>query len=110
MLNMNRIIRTTTCILIMLLMSCPTAIAAEASMQVPRRQGYVGASLPIKIIIADAQQDSDPVMPPVEGLSIDRLATPSVSTQVSSINGVTTTRRTVEWTFLVGAGQPGTFF
>ena len=109
MLNMNRIIRTTTCILIMLLMSCPTAIAAEASMQVPRRQGYVGASLPIKIIIADAQQDSDPVMPPVEGLSIDRLATPSVSTQVSSINGVTTTRRTVEWTFLVGAGQPGTY-
>ena len=109
MLNMNRIIGIITCILITLLGTTSTAIAAEASMQVPRRQGYVGASLPIKIIIADAQRDSDPSMPPVAGLSIDRLATPSVSTQVSSINGVTTTRRTVEWTFLVSAGEPGTY-
>ena len=108
-MNMQRITRAITCIAALLLTGAPAVIAAEASMQVPRRQGYVGASLPIKIIIADAQRESEPVMPPVPGLTIDRLATPSVSTQVSSINGVTTTKRTVEWTFLVGAGTPGTY-
>ena len=104
-MNMQRITHAITCIAALFLTGAPAVIAAEASMQVPRRQGYVGASLPIKIIIADAQRESDPVMPPVPGLTIDRLATPSVSTQVSSINGVTTTKRTVEWTFLVGDGK-----
>lgn len=109
MTNTINMTRTILLALLAILSFAPTLLGAEASMQVPRRQGYVGATLPIRLIIADAQQDSTPSMPSVPGLTIERLATPNVSTQVSSFNGVTTTRRTVEWTFLVGASTAGTY-
>lgn len=92
-----------------LLLGATPLMAVEASMQVTRRQGYVGSPLPIKLIISDAQKESTPEMPTVDGLSIERLASPNVSTQMSSINGVTTTRRTIEWTFLINATAPGTY-
>lgn len=95
--------------LVALLLGATPLMAVEANMQVSRRQGYVGSPLTIKLIISDAQNETAPEMPAVNGLSIQRLAAPNVSTQMSSINGVTTTRRTVEWTFLVNAAAAGTY-
>jgi len=96
-------------IILALAMFTPVLLAAEASMQVTRREGYVGSPLPIKLIITNAESETAPEMPHVPGLSIERLSTPSVSSQTSIINGVTSTKRTVEWTFLLNAAEPGTY-
>lgn len=95
--------------LLITLLACDCLLAAEASMQVSRREGYVGSPIPIKLIISDALDDTPPTMPDVEGLTVERLSTPNVSTQMTSINGVTTTRRTTEWTYLVNALAAGTY-
>ena len=93
----------------MLIALAPDAFAADANMQVPRREGFVGSALPIRIIVTDAVNDVAPDMPPVQGLSIERMASPMVSTSFQSSNGRTSQRRETTWTFLVTATKSGNY-
>jgi len=87
----------------------PDTFAADASMHVPRKEGFVGSALPIRIIVTDAVNDVAPDMPPVQGLAIERIASPMVSTSFQSINGRTSQRRETTWTFLVTATKAGNY-
>mgnify|MGYP001973199374 CR=1 FL=1 len=92
-----------------LLAPAAATFAGEASLQVPRREGYVGSPLPIRIIISNSDTDVAPDMPPVTGLDIQRLANPSVNSSFQSINGQVTQSRETTWTFLVTANTPGDY-
>lgn len=99
----------TLAVLATLLAPIGEAIAGEASLQVPRREGYVGSPLPIRIIISNSETDVAPEMPQVAGLDIQRLANPSVNSSFQSINGQVTQSRETTWTFLVTADRAGDF-
>lgn len=83
--------------------------AAEVRAGLSSQETYVGLPVTLQIQVSNAQSPQPPVIPTVDGLEIKSVGTPARSTQISSINGHTTTRSTLTFAFEVTPQRTGSF-
>src|SRR5215213_10160042 len=70
------------------------ANAAEVTVGLSTRETYVGLPVTLRIQVANAAKAEPPVVPSIAGVKIKALGAPSRSTQITTINGRTTTSTT----------------
>ena len=90
------------------------ASAAEVRAGISTRETYVGLPVIFQIQVSNATKFTPPTVPGIDGPEVDGLAvkslgTPSRSTQITSINGNTTTRSTVTYSYEITPQRPGSF-
>lgn len=85
------------------------ASAAEVRAAVSTHETYVGLPITLQIQISNASSFEPPALPEVDGLDITSLGTPSHSTQVSIINGVTSRNSSVIYAYRVTPQRTGNF-
>src|SRR3954463_3809662 len=85
------------------------ANAADVRVGLSSRETYVGLPVTLRIQIANATKAESPVMPSIDGVDIKSMGAPSRSTQITSINGKTTTSTTQTFAFELTPQHAGTF-
>ncbi len=93
----------------MLLSGASYAAAAEVRTGLSARETYVGQPVVLRVQIANATTAEQPKLPEVDGVSIRPLGSPSRSTQVTVINGKTTTTTTQTFAYELTPQRAGTF-
>src|SRR3954469_24262271 len=69
------------------------ANAADVRVGLSTRETYVGLPVTLRILVFDAQAEA-PVVPSIDGVDIKSPGAPAQSTQITTINGRTTTSTT----------------
>jgi tetratricopeptide (TPR) repeat protein len=83
--------------------------AAEVRVGLSTRETYVGLPVTLRVQVANATKTEPPILPNIDGLAIKSLGTPSHSTQITTINGRTTTTTTQSFAFELTPQRAGTF-
>jgi TolA-binding protein len=86
-----------------------SATAAEVHVGLSTRETYVGLPVTLRIQIANAQKAEAPAVPSIEGVDVKAMGSPSRSTQITSINGRTTTNVTQTFAYQLTPQRAGTF-
>src|SRR4051794_35205852 len=84
------------------------ASAAEVRLGLSTRETHVGQPVTLRIQISNATKADAPTVPDVDGLTIRPLGSPSHSTQITSINGRTTTSITQTFAYEITPQRAGT--
>ena len=108
---MNRYIRFTVALLTLAFAAskAPSLSAATVRVGISARETYVGLPVILRIQVANATKVDAPMPPAVDGLEIKSAGSPSRSTQITTINGNTTTTTTQVFAFEVTPQRSGTF-
>ncbi len=85
------------------------ASAAEVRVGLSARETYVGQPVMLRVQVANATKAEAPKVPEVDGVSIRSMGSPSRSTQVTVINGKTTTTTTQTFAYELTPQRAGTF-
>src|SRR6478609_6808597 len=85
------------------------ANAADVRVGLSTRETYVGSPVTLRIQVANAAKAEAPVVPNIDGVNIKALGAPSRSTQITSINGQTTTSTTQTFAYELTPQHAGTF-
>src|SRR5690349_8373845 len=85
------------------------ANAAEVRVGLSTRETYVGLPVTLRIQVANATKAESPRVPEVDGLTIKSLGEPSHSTQITTINGRTTTSTTQTFAYELTPQRAGSF-
>jgi tetratricopeptide (TPR) repeat protein len=83
--------------------------AAEVRVGLSVRETYVRLPVTLRIQVANATKVDPPTLPTIDGLAIKSLGNPSRSTQITTINGHTTTSTTLVFAFELTPQRTGTF-
>jgi len=86
-----------------------SAVAGTVKQQVSSRTGYTGAPITLDLIFENVQTHEEPVIPPVDGLTIKSAGTPSVMRSSQTINGHRTEQSTLTYRYLISAAEAGTW-
>src|SRR5258708_7901363 len=82
---------------------------AEVRVGLSARETYVGAPVTLRIQVADATKAELPVVPTIDGVEVKAVGMPSRSTQITTINGRTTTSVTQTYVYQLTPQRAGTF-
>ncbi len=85
------------------------ASAADVRTGLSTRETYVGQPVTLRIQVSNATKAEPPNIPDVDGLTIKPLGTPSRSTQITTINGRTTTSTTQTFAYELTPQRDGKF-
>jgi tetratricopeptide (TPR) repeat protein len=85
------------------------ANAADVRVGLSTRETYVGLPVTLRIQVANATKAEPPVVPNIDGVNVKALGAPSHSTQITSINGRTTTSTTQTFAYELTPQRAGTF-
>lgn len=85
------------------------ATAADVRVGVSTKDTYVGMPIRVQIQVNNASDAKPPVLPDVDGLAIHSRGTPSQSTQITTINGVTTKNTSLTYVYEVTPQRAGSF-
>ncbi|MCD4825024.1 MAG: BatD family protein [Phycisphaerae bacterium] len=91
------------------ILSASLATAAEVNLRLSSREAFVGSPVYVQISIDNASTHEKPQLPNIPGLRIHAADTPSRSSQVMTINGKTTRRESVTYSFELTPTRPGRF-
>src|SRR4051794_25543028 len=94
---------------LMLLFISGSLFAADVQVQLSARESYVGLPVALQIRVSNATDVKPPEVAKVDGLDILDRGIPARSTQITTINGHTTTRTSLTFSFEVTPQRPGTF-
>lgn len=83
--------------------------AAEVRVGLSARETYVGLPVTLRIQVSDSAKADAPVVPSIDGVDIKTLGTPAQSTQITTINGRTTTSTTKTFAYELTPQHAGTF-
>ena len=83
--------------------------AADVHVGLSTRETYVGLPVTLRIQVANAANAEPPVVPSIDGVEIKALGAPLRSTQITSINGRTTTSKTQIFAYELTPQRAGTF-
>ncbi len=83
--------------------------AAEVRVGLSARETYVGLPITLRIQVANATKAELPTVPSVDGLDVKSLGTPAHSTQITTINGHTTTSTTQTFAYELTPQRAGKF-
>lgn len=83
--------------------------AAEVRAALSARETYVGLPVTLRIHVSNATKAEPPVVPSIDGIAIKALGAPSRSTQITTINGRTTTSTTQTFAYELTPQHAGTF-
>jgi hypothetical protein len=100
------------CVLMVAVAAGGAAVAANAAdvrVGLSARETYVGLPVTLRIQIANATKAEPPVVPSIDGVDVKPMGAPSRSTQITSINGQTTTTTTQTFAFELTPQHAGTF-
>lgn len=86
-----------------------SANAAEVRVGLSTRETYVGSPVTLRIQVANATKAEPPVVPSIDGVDIKPLGAPTHSTQITTINGRTTTSTTQTFGYELTPQRAGTF-
>ncbi|TWU47226.1 hypothetical protein Poly51_50250 [Rubripirellula tenax] len=88
----------------------PSVTAAEVSIAISSNRAYVGMPITLQVQVSNADLGDAPQVPDVDGLSIEAVGRPSISSQTMSFNGrSTSTTSTVVYQYQVTALREGDF-
>src|SRR3954447_6326216 len=109
--DMNRIRKSwlTPTIGVMLALTSTYVRAAEVRVGLSARESYVGVPLTLQVRVSNAEDSKPPQVPDVDGLQIRAIGMPGRSTQITTINGRTTTNTSLTYNFEVTPQRAGTF-
>lgn len=85
------------------------AAAADVRVGLSTRETYVGLPVTLQIRVSNASNVEPPKIPQIDGLSIKSIGTPSRSTQITTINGSTTTASTLSYAYEITPERSGSF-
>src|SRR3954453_19854814 len=83
--------------------------AADVHVGLNTRECYVGVPVTLQVRVNNAADVKPPVVPNVDGLQIQAFGTPARSTQITTINGRTTTNTSLTYSFEVTPQRAGSF-
>lgn len=83
--------------------------AAEVRADISTREAYVGMPVVLRVQIANATDFDPPTVPEIPGIRVQAVGEPARSTQITTINGNTTTRTSVTYSFALTPTRAGTF-
>src|SRR3954451_1906874 len=83
--------------------------AAEVRVGLSTRETYVGLPVTLRIQVSDGGKAEAPVVPNIDGGDVKSLGPPSQSTQITSINGRTTTSTAKTFAYELTPQHAGTF-
>src|SRR5258707_5846976 len=86
-----------------------SASAADVRVGLSARETYVGSPVTLRIQVANATKAEPPIVPSIDGVDIKPLGAPSHSTQITTINGRTTTSTTQTFAYELTPQRVGTF-
>src|SRR4051812_1721677 len=109
--NTNRIRKSwlTPTIGVMLALTSTYVRAAEVRVGLSARESYVSVPVTLQVRVSNAEDSKPPQVPDVDGLQIRPIGTPARSTQITTINGRTTTNTSLTYNFEVTPQRAGTF-
>lgn len=85
------------------------ALAQSVSVSFSSKRTWVGVPIRLTFSVENAKQIGDPILPKVDGLSIQYAGTVNQSTSISIINGVRRESRSVDLAIEITPDRPGTF-
>lgn len=90
------------------------SVAADVSINVSSRETYVGLPVTLEIAVVDRSGSgranrTPPVMPDVDGLTIESMGPPMVNSQVSIINGRRSARTSLVYRYRITPEREGSF-
>ncbi len=86
-----------------------SAIAADVDVRLSTKEGWVGMPVILQLSIENAADYEQPVIPEIDGCDIRSAGAPSQSSQITSINGRQTQKRSVVMQYLITPRREGTF-
>src|SRR4051812_10672553 len=86
-----------------------SAKAAEVRVGLSARETYVGAPVTLRIQVANATKAEPPVVPTIDGVDVKAMGSPARSTQITTMNGRTTTSTTQTFAYQLTPQHAGTF-
>ncbi|QDU56926.1 BatD family protein [Aeoliella mucimassa] len=105
----NNIYRISALLALGLAASMLPASAADVRVGISSKDTYVGMPVRLQIQIRNAKDFDPPVMPTVDGVEIRSQGAPGKSTQITSINGVTTRTSSVTYSYELTPLRVGRF-
>src|SRR5436853_7760821 len=93
----------------MSLVASATTCAADVHVGLSARECYVGVPVTLQVRVNNAADVKPPEVPNVDGLEIRAVGTPARSTQITTINGRTTTNTSLTYSFEVTPQRAGSF-
>ena len=84
------------------------SLAADVRFDISQREAYLGSPVILSIQIADAQDWTEPVIPPIDGAAVQPKPSVSRSSNVSVINGRMTQSETATLTYRIVPSREGT--
>ena len=85
------------------------ASAADVRVGLSAREAYVGMPVTLQVEVRNASKVDPPTIAPLDGLDVKLVGTPARSTQITTINGRTTTRSTLTYRFEITPQRSGSF-
>ncbi|MGD9631857.1 MAG: BatD family protein [Pirellulales bacterium] len=108
---MNTLLKTSVCALVLaaaLGASAPVE-AAQVRADISTREAYVDMPVVLRVQIANATDFDPPTVPEIPGVRVEAVGEPGRSTQITTINGNTTTRTSITYSFSLTPTRAGTF-
>ncbi|MEZ6125478.1 MAG: BatD family protein [Planctomycetaceae bacterium] len=91
------------------LLWCSSARSADVQVQLSAQKAWVGTPVILQIVIENAADYSEPVLPGIDGCDVRSAGAASQSSQVTIINGRRSERRSVVLQYLITPQRVGTF-
>jgi tetratricopeptide (TPR) repeat protein len=85
------------------------ASAADVQVGLSQRETYVGLPVTLQIQVNNASKVDPPTIPPTDGVEIKAVGSPARSTQITTINGRTTTRSSLTYRYEITPQRSGSF-
>lgn len=85
------------------------ASAADVRVGISTKDTYVGMPVLVQVQVSNASDVAPPVLPQVDGLEIRSRGTPSQSTQITTVNGVTTKNTSQTYAYELTPQRAGSF-
>jgi hypothetical protein len=101
--------RLTKCVLPLVLLAAPAALAGTVQQMISSQEGWVGTPITISFLFEDVQSHEPPTIPSVRGLTISSTGPPSVRSNSVTINGRRTSHSSLTYRYHVMAEAPGTY-
>src|SRR4051812_222180 len=91
------------------LVASRSLFAADVHAGLSARECYVGVPVTLQVRVNNTSDVKPPEVPNVDGLQIQSVGTPARSTQITTINGRTTTSTSLTYSFEVTSQRAGSF-
>lgn len=105
----NRTILTTLALAAILCCGMATASASDVEARLSAREAYVGMPVVLQILINNAEDYEQPMMPEIDGCDVRSAGVPSQSSQITIINGRRSASRSITMQYFITPRRAGTF-